>query len=153
NGALDVNLPTRIAPFAGVVVMPADGVRIGVVYRSALDLSLRLGIIANVDVAGVVTGDTVIDIRAINFYTPRRLSLGGAVDVAGGPPPGGDLAWATWPAFPGAPPDVNPLVNRATPPPLLHTLFPADGFHDTFVPRLAAEWRPPSAWDITFRTG
>jgi long-chain fatty acid transport protein len=81
EGALDVNLPSRIAPYVGVMVMPTDSVRFGATYRSALDLALRLGVVANVDVADVVTGDAIIDIRAINFYTPRRLTFGAAVDV------------------------------------------------------------------------
>src|SRR5262249_4501442 len=60
ESALDVSLPTRAAPLLGVLLMPTDRVRLGLTYRGSIDLDLRLGILANVDVAGVVTGDVLI---------------------------------------------------------------------------------------------
>jgi long-subunit fatty acid transport protein len=154
QGALDVDQPSRIAPYAGILVIPIDAVRIGAVYRSSIDLSLRLGIVANVDVADVVTGDAIIDIRAINFYTPRRIALGVAVDVVPDVTLTAELAWVNWSRFRGGTPDVQILVNLGITPPLLHTLFPSDNFHDTWLPRFGAEWHAGlSSLDFVFRTG
>jgi long-chain fatty acid transport protein len=154
QGALDVNLPSRIAPYAGVMVMPTDYLRFGATYRSPLDLSLRLGIVANVDVADVVTGDAIIDIRAINFYTPRRLTFGAAVDVLPDLTVTAELAWVNWRGFHGGAPDVRILVDLGITPPLMQTLFPADAFQNTFLPRFGVEWRAGlTDLDLVLRSG
>ncbi len=154
DGALDVNLPSRIAPYAGVMVLPTDFLRFGATYRSSLDLSLRLGIVANVDVADVVTGDAIIDIRAINFYTPRRVAFGAAVDVLPDLTVTAELAWVNWSRFHGGAPDVRILIALGITPPLMQTLFPADAFKDTLVPRFGAEWRAGlTDLDLVLRSG
>jgi hypothetical protein len=141
QGALDVELPPRIAPMVGALILPHERVRVGLAYRGAVDLALRLGILANVDVAGVVTGDALIDIRAINFFTPRRVTAALAVDPLPDLTLSAELAWLGWSAFEGGAPDVRILVALGITPPLVDTLFPPDDFSDTLAPRFSAEWR------------
>jgi hypothetical protein len=145
QGALDVELPPRVAPMAGVLVTPHPRLRLGASYRGAVDLALRLGILANVDIAGVVTGDVLIDLRAANFYTPRRLTGALSVDVLPELTLSAELSWLGWSGFHGGSPDVRILVALGISPPLVNTLFPSDGFHDTLAPRASVEWRPGNA--------
>jgi long-subunit fatty acid transport protein len=140
ESSLDVALPTRVAPMAGVLVTPHPRVRIGASWRGELDLGLKLDILANVDVAGVVTGDALISLRAVNYFTPHRVNAGVAVDVTDDFTLTAELMWQHWAAFEGGVPDLKVLVALGITPPLVDTFFPADDFHDTFSPRVGAEW-------------
>src|SRR5262249_49582571 len=75
-GALDVSLPTRAAPVVGLILSPTRWLRLGASYRGEIDLGIKLDILAHVDLAGTITGDALITLRAINFYTPHKVSLG-----------------------------------------------------------------------------
>jgi long-subunit fatty acid transport protein len=141
ESALDVALPTRAAPLAGLLVMPHERIRLGLTYRGEVDLSLRLAILADVDVAGVVAGDVLIDVRSISYYTPQRLTGGLAVDVLPDLTLSADVAWIDWSSFDGSIPDLRLLINLGIAPPLVETLFPEEGFHDVVVPRVGFEWR------------
>lgn len=141
QGALDVELPPRVAPIVGALIMPHERVRIGLAYRGEVDLAMRLGILANVDVAGVVTGDALIDIRALNYFTPRRVTGALSVDVLPELTLSAELAWLGWSQFEGGSPDVRILIALGISPPLISTLFPPDNFSDTLVPRGSVEWR------------
>jgi long-chain fatty acid transport protein len=145
QGALDVELPPRVAPMAGLLLTPHPRVRIGASFRGAVDLALRLGILANVDIAGVVTGDVLIDLRAANFYTPRRLTGALSVDLLPDLTLSAELTWLAWSGFHGGAPDVRILVALGISPPLIETLFPDDDFQDTLAPRASLEWRPGRA--------
>src|SRR5205814_804792 len=66
-----------------------------------------------------------------------------------------ELVWFRWSGFRGGAPDLRVLVDLGITPPLLRALFPAEGFRDTFVPRLGLEWRRPvhRAVDVAARAG
>lgn len=154
ESALDVSLPTRITPLLGVLVKPHPRVRIGASYRGALDLSLKLAILADVDVAGVVSGDVLIDVRALNYYTPRRVTGGVAVDVTEELTLTADLSWLEWSAFDAGVPDVRVLLTLGISPPLVDTMFPRQPFEDILVPRAGVEWTVPAGrTDLAFRAG
>jgi long-subunit fatty acid transport protein len=101
--------------------------------------------VANVDVAGVVTGDALIDLSAINFFTPRRAAAALSVDVLPELTLSAELAWHDWSAFVGGAPDLRILIALGISPPLVDVLFPPDGFSDTLAPRAGVEWRPRPA--------
>src|SRR6185503_5432881 len=69
----------RAAPVVGVTVMPRPWLRFAVTYRGELDLKLSLDILAHVDLPGAISGDTLISLIALNFYTPHTVT--GAVGV------------------------------------------------------------------------
>jgi long-subunit fatty acid transport protein len=93
----------------------------------------------------------VIDLRSINFYTPRRAAAALSVDVLPRLTLSAELAWLGWSGFEGGSPDVRILIALGITPPLVDTLFPPDGFKDTFSPRAGVEWRPTDA--LTVRAG
>jgi long-chain fatty acid transport protein len=145
QGKVDVRLPVKVAPLVGLHATPLPWLRLGASWRAEVDLEMQLGILANVDVAGVVTGDALIDLQALNFFTPERLSFGVAVDPIETLTLTAELSWLRWSAFRGGAPDVNILVSLGIEPPLVQTLFPDDDFHDVWVPRAGFEWRLPTA--------
>ncbi|MFI5288392.1 MAG: OmpP1/FadL family transporter [Polyangia bacterium] len=141
KASLDVGLPYRAAPVLGVTVLPRPWLRLGAAWRGAIDLGLKLDILANVDIAGVITGDTFISLRAINFYTPQKVSLGAAIDLDPSLTVSAELDWVDWSAFEGALPDLRVLAALGISPPLVQALFPSPRFNDVWTPRLGAEWR------------
>jgi len=134
-----VALPSRAAPLAGILVEPLPGLRLGASYRGELDLRLRLDILAHVMVPG--GGDTIISIRALNFYTPRKLSFGAAWDPSEHWTLAVDASYYNWSNFSGGVPDLKILVDLMFAPTLLDGTFPADRLHDTMTVRAGGEWR------------
>ncbi len=141
EAALDVEMPTRAAPLLGVLITPTPRVRLATTYRGELSLDLALDILANVDVASVVTGDALVSVRATNYYTPRRVTGGVAVDVFPDLTLSGEFSWADWSAHPGLVADLRVLVNLDTAPPLTRTDITETDMKDTVTARIGSEWR------------
>ena len=150
--ALDVDLPLRAAPLVGLWLRPHPRVRAGLTWRGELSLDLALDIRANVQVAGVVTGDVLVSLRARNYVTPGRLTGGLAIDVADGLTLAGELTWNRWSPFP-PPPDLAVLVALDLTPPLVSTARPPADFHDTLDVRAGVEYRRDDARGLALRAG
>jgi hypothetical protein len=143
QAGLDVSLPIRAAPVLGLLVAPKKWLRLALAWRGQVDLALSLDILARVNVVGAVTGDTLISLRAFNFFTPQKLSLGAAWDISDAWTVTAELDWVNWSGFRGGSADLRILVELGVSPSLVQALFPADRFRDTWVPRLGVEWRRP----------
>ncbi len=141
QAALDVSLPIRAAPVVGVLVEPTPHLRLGATWRGEIDLKLKLDILSNVNVAGLVTGDVLISLRALDFYTPMRTTVGAAWDALPSLTLTADLDWIRWSAFSGGAPDLAVLVHLAIAPSLVHAAIAEPSFHDVWAPRVGAEWR------------
>jgi hypothetical protein len=154
EAALDIALPVRAAPLVGVWMKPHDRVRLAATFRGELSLDLRLDILANVQVAGVVTGDALVSIRAANYFTPARATGGVAVDVADDLTLSADVAYQRWSAFGTGLPDLRVLIALDLQPPLVQTDVPLAKFHDTVETRLGAEYhRTGGKTDWALRAG
>lgn len=143
RAALDYGLPTRATPIAGLMLSPNDRFRFGFVYRGDINLHLAFDVLANVDVAGVVTGDAVITLRATNFFTPKKLAFGGQLKLREDLKLLADVVWFRWSEMTGGNPDLRVLVHLGVSPPLVQALFPADGYRDTVSLRAGAELDRP----------
>jgi long-chain fatty acid transport protein len=141
ESALDVELPLRFAPHVGALYTPHERLRVGATYRGELGLDLALDILANVDVANVVTGDALVSVRAANYFTPRRVSVGVALEPLAELTLSAEAQWQDYSSHPGAVTDLRVLVNLDTAPPLVGGALPAAEFEDTITARVGAEWR------------
>jgi long-subunit fatty acid transport protein len=139
EASIDVALPNRAAAVLGLLVSPRPDLRFGVAWRAAIDLHLRLDIIAHVDIPG--GGETIVSIRAINFYTPHKLSGGFAWDVTPALTLTADASYYRWSGFRGGVPDLRVLVDLAIAPAILEGVFAADQLSDTLTVRAGGEWR------------
>jgi len=154
EAALDIEMPMRLAPMIGVWGRPHDKVRLGATFRGELSLDLVLDILANVQVEGVVTGDALVSLRAANYFTPARGTLGVAIDPTPELTLSADLTYNRWSRFDAGLADLRVLVALDISPPLVSTAQPAPGFHDTINARLGAEWRRPGArTNLALRAG
>jgi long-subunit fatty acid transport protein len=139
--AIDLVLPIKVSPLVGLLIKPLPWLRFGAFYRGAIDLGVALDIVANVDVAGIVTGDAIITLRAVNYYTPHRVDLGVSVD----PHPRFTLAAGVsvemWSLYKGGVPDVRILVDLGLNPPMAQAFWPPDNFQNVVSPRVGAEYR------------
>jgi len=150
---LDVELPPRVAPLVGLWLKPHPRVRAGVTYRGQLSLDLALDILANVEVAGVVTGDALVALRASDYFTPARLTGAIAIDVTADATLAAEVAWVRWSAFP-PPPALDVLVALDITPPLVSTEAPPPDFTDVVTARLGGElWRRGARVDVAARAG
>jgi hypothetical protein len=152
EAALDVELPLRAAPLLGLWLRPNPRVRAGLTWRGELSLDLALDIRANVEVAGVVTGDVLVSLRARNYFTPGRLTGGLAVDLAPSFTVAADLTWSRWSRFP-PPPDLAVLLALDLRPPLVATDRPPADFDDTLDVRVGGEYRRPGTLALAARAG
>lgn len=141
--AIDLVLPLKVAPLAGLVIHPLPWLRIGAAYRGEVDLGVRLDILANVDVAGIVTGDAIITLRALNYFTPHRVEVGVAVDPHPRLTLSAGVAYEVWSRFHAGIADVRILVDLGLNPPMVQTSYPPDNFQDVVSPRLGVEYRQP----------
>ncbi len=136
---LDVDLPMRVAPVAGILFGPLGGFSVGIAYQGELDLRLALDIVADVNVAGVVTGDTVIAMRAVNYFTPHRVSVTAAYRWWG-LQAAATLVYKAWSRFSAGIPDLRITMDLGLAPPFWRTVLPPDNFHDTIYVRLGGRW-------------
>jgi long-subunit fatty acid transport protein len=139
--AIDLVLPIKLAPLVGLLVKPLPWLRFGAFYRGAIDLGVALDIVANVDVAGIVTGDAIITLRAVNYYTPHRLEVGMSVDPHPRFTLAAGVALEMWSLYSGGVPDVRILVDLGLNPPMAQAFWPPDNFQNVISPRLGAEYR------------
>jgi hypothetical protein len=140
EAALDVKLPIRAAPVVGIAVMPRPWLRIAAAYRGELDLKLALDILAHVDLPGAISGDTIISLAALNFYTPHELTGAVALDL-GALTVTAELDWLKWSSFDRALPTLDVRIGLGIAPPLVAPAFPVVRFDDQYVARVGAELR------------
>lgn len=140
ESALDAKLPLRTAPLVGVMIAPDERVRAGLSYRGELSLDIALDILANVDVAGVVSGDALVSVRAANYFTPRQVVAGIAGEITEELTASAQLTWADWSAAPSGVADLRVLVALDVAPPLVQTDVPPAEFTDTITPRFGLEY-------------
>jgi hypothetical protein len=140
QAAIDVKLPIRAAPVVGLTIMPRRWLRVAAVYRGELDLKLSLDILAHVNLPGAISGDTLISLVALNFYSPHTLTGAVAVDL-GALTLTAQLDWLKWSDFNRALPDLNVTIGLAIAPPLVPPAFTMPRFDDQYIVRLGAELR------------
>lgn len=150
---LDVELPVRLAPLVGLWARPHPRVRAGLTYRGALALDLALDILANVQIAGVVTGDVLVSLRASNYFTPARVGGGVAIDILPDLTLAADVAVNRWSTYPAAA-DLAVLIALDIAPPLVSSTVPPSAFTDTVDGKLGIEYRSRGRrTDVTVRAG
>jgi long-subunit fatty acid transport protein len=138
---LDISLPVRAAPVAGVWWHPHPKVDVAATFRGQLSLDLALDIRANVNVPGVVTGDAIVSMRSVDYFTPMRGTLAAAIHATDDLTITADATWEHWSALGSGVPDLRVLVALDIAPPLVSSMQPPADFHDIVTTRLGAEWQ------------
>jgi len=154
EAAIDIALPVRMAPIVAAWMAAHPRFRLGAMFRGELALDITLDILADVQIAGVVTGDALVSIRAANYYTPAKASVGVAADVLPDLTVSADATWQRWSAFGSGVPDLRVLIALDITPPLVSTDTPPANFEDTVSLRAGAELRHRGErTDWALRTG
>jgi hypothetical protein len=138
---LDISLPVRAAPLAGVWWHPHPKVDVAATFRGQLSLDLALDIRANVNVPGVVTGDAIVSLRSVGYFTPMRATVGAAFHATDDLVITADAAWEHWSALGSGVPDLRVLIALDIAPPLVSSMQPPADFHDILTTRVGAEWQ------------
>ncbi len=141
QGEVDVSLPLRAAPTIGVAMRIGRHAEVGAIYRGDLDLRLRLGVLASVQIAQAVTGTTNILLQASNFYSPQRVALGVGLSPVENLWLRGEISWLNWSAYRQSTPQLNVDVNLSVSPPLLPSVALSVPFRDTWTLHVGVEWQ------------
>ncbi|HEY5927024.1 MAG TPA: hypothetical protein VIV11_35295 [Kofleriaceae bacterium] len=137
---VDIGLPIRAAPLAGVWYQPHPIVELAATFRGELSLDLALDIETDVNVPSVVSGDVDVTLRSVSYYSPMRVALAAAVHPRADLVVTGELAWERWSALGSGVPDLSVLVALDIAPPLVDTMLPPANFRNIVSPRLGGEW-------------
>jgi long-chain fatty acid transport protein len=156
---VDADLVSVRYPQAGVQVDVLRNLTLAVAYRG--EYRLHLGIDARVDgqivvgsptdpTATRIPGTYILSSQSTAVFQPQQAVLGAAWRPVESLTIVADVTWVNWAAYPNPtaqlgvsldlniPPSLSTLHVPAVPPPT--AVLPAN-FHDTFVPRVGAEWR------------
>jgi hypothetical protein len=156
DAGLDVALPYRFAPIAGI---RADFGRaaIGASFRGAAAIDLRLDNAVRVDLQNSpLNGTTSVKVSGPAGWDPATLNVGVRVALLGGLSVMGSLEYAVYSAAPAPVADVVIDVHLGTTPGQREARFNEPRFHDTVSPRLALELRRPGSsgeWRWAARAG
>ena len=154
---IDLELRSVVAPTVGVSVGPVRGWRLGLTYRSPLELSYHIPIELLIEEVGRL--EVLID--GVSLYTPGQLAAGVAWES--GEPIGvgwsveAGLTWSRWAAAPPAGAvfelTIDDSASSDDPQNLIDAYADAIDLaaRDTVTPRLGVEWRPSDVW--TLRAG
>ncbi len=138
---LDVGMPIRAAPLVGIWWRPAHALELAATFRGELSLDLALDIRTNVFVPGVVTGDALVSLRSVSYFTPMRGALAAALHQTDDLAITGEVAVERWSELGSGVPDLRVLVALDLAPPLVSTTQPPAKFRNIVTSRLGAEWR------------
>jgi long-subunit fatty acid transport protein len=138
---LDVAMPMRAAPLAGIWWRPIHAVELAATFRGELSLDLALDIRTNVSVPGVVNGDALINLRSASYYTPMKAALAAAIHPHEDFTISAEIAWERWSKLGSGVPDLRVLLELDLMPPLVSTTQPPASFRDIMTSRLGIEWQ------------
>jgi long-subunit fatty acid transport protein len=154
--SLDVRLPTRVAPVAGLWAQPHPRLRLALVYRGPLSLDVSIETDVAID-AGILRGRALTGLAASDYYSPGQLALGAAFDLSRAVTLSAEATWYRWSAAPSPLPTVNALLELGIPVDVVRVSIPGEAYQpsDTLAGRLGVEGRlAPRRWlDVDLRGG
>ncbi|MBU1070256.1 outer membrane protein transport protein [Myxococcota bacterium] len=138
---VDTTIPYGVVPQGGVILrgsfLPGalSTLKLGLFWREPYTLRVKMNIVADVDITGVVSGDTILFLKMIDHYTPRKFALGASwslpdvLDLYAG------IDFLQWSAFDGGISEYRMRLDFGINPPLVEIQYPGDNFRDVSVPR------------------
>jgi hypothetical protein len=132
------SIPYRIVPFGGLIITPEHvpllrKCKLGFFYREPYHFNLNMNVMADVDVAGIVTGDTIIALRMHDHFSPRKIRAGIAFYFFEKHNLFFDLSWEQWSQFDAGFSTMKILVDLGINPPLVESILPDDNFRDILI--------------------
>jgi long-subunit fatty acid transport protein len=135
-----VDVGTSLAPTVGLVVLPVEGLSIGLAWRgeNRLDLAIPVSVVISEKI-------TAIDLRvtSVDHSTPHEVALGAAWQGQGWMV-AGDVTYALYHRFRASFPDVVLFSSSGD----LTSASPPGNFRDTWAVRLGGEVRVARGLDV-----
>ena len=138
---VDTTIPYGVVPQGGVILrgtfLPGalSTLRLGLFWREAYTLRVKMNIVADVDITGVVSGDTILFLKMTDHFTPRKIAVGAAWSLPGRLDLYAGLDFLQWSAFDGGISEYRMRLDFGINPPLVEIHYPDDHFRDVSVPR------------------
>lgn len=140
---LQIDVPWRIAPIIGILVQPMPGWRLGLRYMGELSLDADIYAKSYVRVPGTsIEGDTIVQARGLNFFSPSSLSLALSMDIKQWTV-SAQIAWQQWSKMTQVASDVDLLIRLGLDIDAISFPTMDPGWHDTWVTRIGLEHHIP----------
>ncbi|MCG3173394.1 MAG: hypothetical protein GMKNLPBB_01591 [Myxococcota bacterium] len=153
EATVDLRLPTRITPIAGLRFDPLDWLTIGVAYRHSISIDIDLDVMADIGVdnelakqfaaagADRFTGTAAISISNSNYFTPSVLTMGIAVRPLDWLTAAVQLDHERWSDFPDPVTRLKTTVELGKLSPYLaDNTLPSVVMNDRWTPRIGVEF-------------
>jgi len=155
DASIDTELPTRVAPVAGILVSPGEKLRFGLRYTEELSVDVKLDARARTAVEGTsLQGTSLVRTVGVDYFTPRSLSAGASADWSDFSF-AFELCWKEWSAIPQVSYDVELDVDLGVDTPVRAFQSPKPEFHDVWEPRFGVDYRLKAGQNrvLTLRAG
>jgi hypothetical protein len=137
---VDLSMPLRAAPLAGLLFEPAPFLALGLTFRGALSMDVDINLQANADFADeALTGEARTRLRGTAYATPRTFAFGVTARWAGWTIDA-DVSWNSWSDLELPFADTATAIALGAPAPIVHRLFPRPAWVDTFIPAAGVEY-------------
>ena len=136
RNATSVDVNTSLSPNVGLLLLPVEGLSLGLVWRgqNRLDLAIPVSVVISEKITPVD-----LTVTAAEYSTPHELALGAAWKGSGWTV-AGDVKYAFYRTFRASFPDVE-LFSTADGSASLESVAPEGGFRDTWAASLGGEVR------------
>jgi len=137
---IDTTIPYGVVPQGGLQFAPVflpgflGKLVLGVFWREPYILRTYMNIVADVDMKGIVSGDTLLFLKMDDHFTPRKFAFALSLPASSGVDVFAGLDFLQWSSFDGCVSQYRMRLDFGINPPLVEVFFPADNFHDTWVP-------------------
>lgn len=141
SGKLDIELPSKMAPQFGVIIKPIEALTIGFAHKESIGIDLSLDLVANINIGGIVSGDTTIKVdNTSTYYSPRRSTASLTYQIIDTLLLTGDVTWSDWSSYPGGITEIDIAINLDTAPSIAINNPQKPMFDDTWSSRIGTEW-------------
>jgi long-subunit fatty acid transport protein len=156
TASIDVSLPTRVAPVAGIWLTPHPDWRIALTYRGSLSLDVSIDTHVAID-AGILKGQAITGFSASDYYSPAELTLGVAYNATRTVTLTAEATWYRWSQAPSPLPTAQAMIQIGIPIDVVQVSIPSAAYQpsDTVATRAGIEARlSPKPWlDVELRGG
>ncbi len=137
---LQIDVPWRIAPIAGIMFRPVSQLRLALRYIDEIALDADIYAESYVHIPGTsIEGDTIVRAEGLDFFSPRSLSMAASIDIDQWTV-SAQLAWQQWSRVRQISSDVDLQIQLGIDIDTINFVTPDPNWHDTWIPRLGLEY-------------
>lgn len=154
--SIDTTIPYGVVMQGGMILTTSflpgflGKLSVGVFWREPYTLRTHMNIVADVDMKGIVSGDTLLFLKMNDDFTPRKFAFALSVPLTSNATLFSGMDFLQWSSFDGGVSQYRMRLDFGINPPLVEVWFPQDNFHDIWVSHVGAHVH---SGDVEFAAG